>query len=482
MSSLASMPGIVWQERVSLSRPAYLGTRRRSRMGATRAGAGNHPGELRRMPAPGASSLDTVKYVQTSERNLTRSCADVLADLATPYDEYRAQLSLHRSLLDTYHILWQDHAAAGHFEESVKWEKRWLRLHNCRTEWVGFRADCCKSMTQPFAEPIGCMDRLCPMCAADRSRIARKRIRNLFDRLTHPILLTLTIPNQKTISKHDFTLFRQRVRSLLARYKTWARGGVYSIETTYNRREKTWHIHAHVLLDGASPLPGRESKVDLAGWKMFQFTAFKLRLEFEWLRLWKGDAWGKSARRNASNLNRAGDHFTFEEWVRQGRANAVKVWSNYTHRYELDPTLSPRAILKRMGWNKDNRIVVDIRPVHDREGAAREVLKYLTKVADFGDIPEAVEPFMNAVRGARLISTFGTWYGVKLDDPETQQERFAQHDCACGLRMFKRMGIFYRRDVEMDSEGRWWLTRAHDWKSAGTIPRPTIRALEDREE
>jgi hypothetical protein len=49
------------------------------------------------------------------------------------------------------------------------------------------------------------------------------------------------------------------------------------------------------------------------------------------------------------------------------------------------------------------------------------------------------------------------------------------------MNVWKRLGVFARRDVEMDEGGRWHLRRPHDWKSPGTVPRPTIRALDVRE-
>jgi hypothetical protein len=127
---------------------------------------------------------------------------------------------------------------------------------------------------------------------------------------------------------------------------------------------------------------------------------------------------------------------------------------------------------------------MDIRPVLDRDGAAREVLKYITKAADFCDLPEAVEVFCDAVRGARLVQTFGSWYGVKLDtvfDPEHMDD-WGEMKCACGLNHWERMGTFYRSDVEMDANGRWQLKRQFNHTCRGTVPRPTVRWLGQPEE
>jgi hypothetical protein len=398
------------------------------------------------------------------------------------WDQYVRQLGLQKQLLNTYHKLWQDYHAAGNDSEALKWEKRWARVRNCRHEWIGYRADCCMSQTQPMAVPIGCNDRLCPLCAWDRSRIARKRVRSLFDRLTHPVLITLTIPNKASIRKHDFTLFRQRVRKFIASRKGWIKGGVYALETTYNRAEKTWHIHAHILADLSVPLPGKNERMKLAGRNVCVFTAIKLRIEFDWLRLWTARM-GKPAKKGTDfPMRRAGDDFDFEQWVRLTRENALKEWKGGI--YQPIQGLSASEMRNRTEWNREHRRVVDIRPVTDRERVAKEVLKYITKVADFGDLPEAVEPFANAVRGARLIQTFGTWYGVKLDTPTDAEhpEDWGELKCSCGCNMWRRMGVFYRRDVVMEPDGRWRLSAIHNWNSAGTVPRPTIRALEDREE
>jgi hypothetical protein len=135
----------------------------------------------------------------------------------------------------------------------------------------------------------------------------------------------------------------------------------------------------------------------------------------------------------------------------------------------------------RTKWNAQNRRVIDLRPVLDRDGAAREVLKYITKAADFCDIPEAVEVFCDAIRGARLIQTFGSWYGAEFDtefDPKHLDD-WGEMKCACGLNHWERTGVFSRADVEMDEAGRWYLKRAYnDHRCRGTVPRPTIRALE----
>lgn len=178
----------------------------------------------------------------------------------------------------------------------------------------------------------------------------------------------------------------------------------------------------------------------------------------------------------------AGDKYQFEEWVKAGRENSIKEYDVLQRRY-VPIDLAPDELARRTAWNATNRRVLDLRPVTNREKAAAEVLKYITKSADFADVPETVEQFMDATKGARLVQTFGTWYGFKVDtifDPEHLDD-WGQRKCACGLNCWERMGVFGRRDVEMDAEGRWHLKRSIEQTCRGTVPRPTIRALDGPE-
>jgi len=176
----------------------------------------------------------------------------------------------------------------------------------------------------------------------------------------------------------------------------------------------------------------------LAGEKTYAFTAIKLRLEFDWMRICTV-GWGKKAKKNASKMRQEGDVYDFESWVADGRQMRMKEWRNGGYQAiqassgcagsadEMECEESPRG--RRA-------------PVLDRDGAAREVLKYITKVADFSDLPEAIEVFCDAVRGARLIQTFGTWYGVKLDtvfDPEHMDD-WGEMKCALRAQLLGTYG------------------------------------------
>ncbi|HEX3892859.1 MAG TPA: protein rep [Terracidiphilus sp.] len=369
---------------------------------------------------------------------------------------------------------------AGANAQWVKWEKVYFQLERCQREWIGYRPACCGDRSKPIAVPIGCNHRLCPLCAHHRSHKAQANIKTMFDRLTHPIFVTLTIPNTKTLRKHDFTLIRQRVRKFIAEHKRWFKGGVYSLETTYNRREKTWHLHVHILADADCPLPSKSERRTLAGNRLYAFTKLKLELEFDWLRLWTGD-WSKPCRMDSGQMRHAGDVYQFEQWYRGTLANKVREWDYFTKSYKRAAGLSDAEFEARTEWNRRNRRMVHIRPVDDRDKAAAEVLKYITKGAQFSDSPDAIEEFMDAVKGARLIQTFGTWYGAKFDtvfDPEHMDD-WGEMKCACGLNHWERMGVFYRKDVYLEADGRWRIrSEVFNRHIGGTVPRPTIRALE----
>src|SRR4051812_3030476 len=130
---MATVPAsLQMSERVSLSRPARLGTRRqttRPRVGALALGVS------RGVAAP---SLDTSKVlIETSVRDWARQ-------QETPQEIRREKWALHGQLLSSLHTLWQDYSAAGDTANATKFEKQWLQVHNCQSEWLGYRADCCK--------------------------------------------------------------------------------------------------------------------------------------------------------------------------------------------------------------------------------------------------------------------------------------------------------------------------------------------------
>jgi hypothetical protein len=234
-------------------------------------------------------------------------------------------------------------------------------------------------------------------------------------------------------------------------------------------------------VDASFALPAKDQRVDFAGRNMPAFTYLKLALEYDWSSLWCKTL-SRKPRKNARKTQFDYSRVEFEFWVRACSENALKEFRGGEWRPIRG--LSASEVQKRTEWNQANRRVMWIKPVDDRDRAAKEVLKYITKCADFCDEPQAVKAFHDATRGARLIQTFGTWYGVNFEaDFDTRHlDDWRNPQCTCGLNAWERIGVVRFRDVVMEKDGRWYLHRAFDHNSAGTVPRPTIRALDMREE
>lgn len=366
----------------------------------------------------------------------------------------------------------------GICKKVLDWERQYHQLFNCQSQWIGKRAACCGEKTPLIAVPIGCNHRLCPLCNWRRTQNAQKHVKRVFDRIEHPWFLTLTVPNVPRISKHTFHFLRERVKQFLAARKDIFQGGVYAIETTYNQGEKSWHVHAHVMVDCAFALPTSDWKFEFAGRTIRAFDFVKLALEYDWSRLWCKSL-SKPCRKNASKNVLEGERFEFEQWVRGCWRNSLK--TRVAGRMVDMDWLPAEEIERRHAWNKANRRVMWIVPVTDRDKAVKEVLKYITKSADFIHIPEAVIEFFDASRSTRLLQTFGSWYGIDWSisfDTAHMDEDFEKPHCACGLDEWQRIGVFTRRDVRMGIDGHWYLKGHFNHNARGTVPRPTIRALE----
>jgi hypothetical protein len=595
--------GFTYEEILPSSRPYRLGTRRRKppqAVSASKAGASR---------AAGAPSLDTCKQLATSvfvfkEKRRKQppaepiNCREWLEMQRTPYEDWQRAQWLHGQLLrtvfkvmdkwklrairhDSANAKWLERYRAvqvriegesgadayqrvkqwkkenkprGRLAQWLKWERAYFAIGNCGKEWLGWRATCCAERTRSIAVPVGCNHRLCPLCAYRRSQLGRVRIKTMFDRLTHPAMVTLTVPNLKRIRQHSFTRFRQNARQWIGQRtatdlvcrcgcerdshrqpgengklkrtllgcrfcdcQQWRPvpagtsleyeflGGVYSMETTRNRQTGTWHVHAHILADLNHALPpkfltGPDGKkhvnmVEFYGKRVFAFTALKWRMEFDWLLLTGGrEEWGvrpkndppAKSHKAISKWRRAWEYYyaNFMRWVLEKRDHStIEFKVKRGRRFVLRSDLTPAewdVYAAREAWNAANTRVFHIEPVTDREGAAREVLKYITKVADFSDQPDAIEEFSNATRGARLVQTFGTWYGFAVDvefDVDHLDDWSKRPECACGLNHWEKVGVYHYHHVLMDEAGRFYLRESalkHD--HGGTVAHPRIRA------
>jgi Replication protein/Transposase zinc-binding domain len=55
------------------------------------------------------------------------------------------------------------------------------------------------------------------------------------------------------------------------------------------------------------------------------------------------------------------------------------------------------------------------------EGTVRELIKYVTKISDLLGDPAALDEFLSAVQGRRMIRTYGTFRGISVADEENPQ-------------------------------------------------------------
>ncbi len=451
----------VMKERLSL-RPSRLGTPRRKAKGHT------SPHGAKRSAGPGREprSLDNSKHLINLDTDieLAISVQEWLQLSQTKEDKQRGKCWEQTQLLNTLAVIikecenrkdrlegilfgpscegWLKRHPKSDFRLQKLYEKTLTRLdrrnkdharlHNCQREWIGFKANCCQTA---LAVPIGCNHRLCFLCNSHRAEKYRKRVRTLFDRLTHPQFLTLTIPNIPLgkLRKRVYSDFRKKFNKFRKIHAGWIKGGIIAFETTFNNQPaspsfQTWHVHAHVLIDGAAALPVcrcRPNQRAAQGLPRHldgcEFVRFKKRLEFDWLLLTGGRKTG---------------------------------WGNADFDYWLHCTQRPGgAEAARHKWNSANRRIIDIRRVTDRKKAAFEVLKYVTKASYFIHVPKAVEEFITAVKGTRMLQPFGSWYGFKFEDDVND---WSHLECGCGKNEFERIqGSLKREGVFMDEFGRW---------------------------
>lgn len=113
--------------------------------------------------------------------------------------------------------------------------------------------------------PYNCGHRFCQRCQKRRVGKFWKRIEESFKAMKQPKMLTLTLVNVPQIDSAYFKYVRGCL-SKLRRRKAFKQvtGGVYSIETTYNKKRKDWHVHLHCLID-SDDFINRDSLIE--AWK-----------------------------------------------------------------------------------------------------------------------------------------------------------------------------------------------------------------------
>jgi hypothetical protein len=419
---------------------------------------------LRRMPrraprtSPKGRSLVNCNHLATSESKSVQreSVADEFNRRNAKRLETARKMALRKQLLRSLEVIAvreegldalrrTQEALEGAYNlpdpETGPWSaaRDYNRLFDCHSQFLGLRPQCCNGAA--YAVPINCNHRLCPLCNSSRLEQYRGKAREMLDSMKNPTFLTLTVPNVETLTKATFSWIRGAWKAFRKEIELVGgkdSGGVYSIEVTFNREERTWHPHLHILFDSPYRIALSPSK----------FRLLKRRLEFAWL---------------MSTDSSAGKRFPMPKASRKANLGQRKnarflAWNEETaHHPKGDP------------WNQKNRRVVDLRNVEDGDGAVYEVIKYISKSNRFLDVPEAVERYLRAVRGVRIIQTFGTFYKFKF--PENV-EHTVKVSCPCGTNDYVHAGVFGLGNVYQSESGTWFLKHVHQ-QQAGCRSGPT---------
>jgi ribosomal protein S27AE len=88
------------------------------------------------------------------------------------------------------------------------------------------------------------------------------------------------------------------------------------------------------------------------------------------------------------------------------------------------------------------------------EGTVRELIKYVTKITDLLDNAPALDEFLSAIERRRLVRTYGTFYGLKVDDENEPQHEGDCPDCGPHKHVSTvKLGYVSPQQVSLDFNG-----------------------------
>jgi hypothetical protein len=250
-------------------------------------------------------------------------------------------------------------------------------IRHCGENFVAYVADCCGDN---FAQPASCGHRLCPVCMRRRSAKLSSRLEKIisgaffkwkektgkkvvekieFIKMKNPKHIVLTLENVPKLNRFYFKRIRRYFEKLRHRnIFDKCIGGFYSVETTYNDKEKNWHVHLHVIAD-IPYIPQRELSA---------------------------------------------------------------TWKDITGSYIVH--------IKQIGSSGQSAME-----------ASKEIAKYVVKPGEFMGDPDLINEYLDAVKGLRLVSTFGYYYGKELIEDDENKP-----DCECGKNQWRKLEGFYSID------------------------------------
>jgi plasmid rolling circle replication initiator protein Rep len=277
-------------------------------------------------------------------------------------------------------------------EKFIEWynkldlDKNAFRISTCCNYWDWDVYQ--KNRLLSFEGVYRCKDRFCANCAKVRViksllQFVPKFLELLENGLTC-YMVTLTIPNTKTLDDNFLSLFRKKVYDFNRRFVNGPNGlkerpfnieaAVYSLEITRNRERMDWHPHIHGLIFTDKCLPEDFVHKD------------------------KPDGYQK---RSKQYIYRS----EADEYIR-------KVWTAIWNGKRVNQVLKAPD-------NPSEWLRADIRKADSK--APFEVFKYMIKHTDIKSFEE-FETMYKATYKKRLFQAYGKLYNMKIDDVDEEDE------------------------------------------------------------
>lgn len=131
------------------------------------------------------------------------------------------------------------------------------------------------------------------------------------------------------------------------------------------------------------------------------------------------DAWKKLRRGGWWRKRVTGGMYGIE--VKQNPTS--RHWHVHLHCLVEGDYLDQRTLSREWSVASGGSCVVDVRAVHSRKAAVKYIASYVTKGSSVdGWEGEAIREFADALRGQRLLQTFGSLHGIPVDVNETEEE------------------------------------------------------------
>ena len=142
-----------------------------------------------------------------------------------------------------------DHRRRNVHDLASKIDKLAIRLASCVTLPIVYGQD---DPDRPFLVEARCKSRLCPRCSRFRANKLLADLRYYVTLIDSPRFLTLTLKSSDDPLRAQLLHLRKSFAKL-RRSKIWrahVKGGLYTVEVTYNRKSGQWHPHLHAIIDG----------------------------------------------------------------------------------------------------------------------------------------------------------------------------------------------------------------------------------------